>query len=57
MQQHGAPTRLLDWTTSAYVALYFAVCENFESDGSLWLFNVHDLHTKKNFEIRNQAEF
>lgn len=33
MQHFGAPTRLLDWTSSIYVALYFAVIENPKEDG------------------------
>ena len=36
MQHHGAPTRLLDWTESPLVALYFSVYEQFKSDGALW---------------------
>lgn len=45
MQHHGAPTRLLDWTTSIYVAAYFAVNENPDSDGAIWVVHMHSLHT------------
>ncbi len=37
MQHHGAPTRLLDWSSSVYVAAYFAVTDNLEKDGAIWL--------------------
>lgn len=39
MQQHNAPTRLLDWSESPYVAAYFAVVENWSSDGVIWCFD------------------
>lgn len=43
MQHYSCPTRLLDWTLSPYVALYFAVRDASDKDGAVWLFETEEV--------------
>jgi hypothetical protein len=48
MQHYSCPTRLIDWSGSPYIALYFAVRENPEMNGTLYIWDVR--FYKKNME-------
>lgn len=46
MQHYRAPTRLLDWTENALVALYFVVddTDKHKADGELWMMDPYRLY-------------
>ena len=60
MQHYNAPTRLLDWTRSLFVAAYFAVEKDGESDGVIWILHaprmLHETRRRFGLELPEEPE-
>lgn len=46
LQHHGCKTRLVDFSESFYIALFFAVKENHDKDGAVWAIKTEKIRYK-----------
>jgi len=56
MQDHGAPTRLLDFSWSPYVAAFFAL-HNTTEDAIIWACNPFEIERNKKLDMSGPDEF
>lgn len=56
MQDHGAPTRLLDFTWSPYVAAFFAL-HNTTGEGVIWACNPVEIKKQKHVDLEKPGDF
>lgn len=56
MQDHGAPTRLLDFTWSPYIAAFFAL-HNATTDAIIWACNPFEIERMKRVDVGKPGAF
>ena len=54
MQHYNAPTRMLDWTISPFVAAYFAINHEPDHPGAVWIVRRYTIqeYMKKTYKVR-----
>lgn len=57
MRHFGVPTRLVDWTLSFWVALYFAASGSPSTDGSIHVLHLHSLVSSMEDGHQDQGKF
>src|SRR5437016_2537501 len=56
MQDHGAPTRLLDFTWSPYIAAYFAL-QHTTHEGVIWACNPAEIGKQNSVDLEKPGSF
>ena len=58
LRHYGVPTRLLDWSSSPFVAAYFAVSEDDSEDGEIWAFDrrLYEERGAKQWELSPETK-
>jgi hypothetical protein len=56
MQDHGAPTRLLDFTWSPYIAAFFAL-QHTTHQGVIWACNPVEIESQKKADLQKPGSF
>lgn len=56
MQDHGAPTRLLDFSWSPYVAAFFAL-HNATQESVIWACNPVEIRKRKDIHLKKSSSF
>lgn len=57
-RHYALPTRIMDWSPNALVALYFVCYQKPETDGAVWMATVHDdFEHKQSLDVIRLSEF